>query len=74
MKRYDSVNITGNWLVERYEDVYLCSDVVECIAKLEHLLKHRDGGSHDAYCRSHYDTGLCNCGHDAVAKYFEENK
>ncbi len=42
------------------------------IAKLEHLLKYRDGGSHDADCKTHYDTGRCTCGHDAVVNYFEE--
>ncbi len=53
---------------------YPCEDVVECITKLEHLLKHRDGGSHDADCKSNYYPGICNCGHDAVAKYFEEDQ
>ncbi len=60
-KNYDSIDA----------DVYLCSGVVPYIAELEHLLRERDGGVHDADCKANYGR-QCNCGHDAVTRYFEE--
>ncbi len=39
------------------------------ITKLEHLLKQRDGGGHDADCKWIYNySRQCNCGNDAVVK------
>ncbi len=40
------------------------------IAKLERLLKERDGGAHDADCNMIYGK-RCDCLHDEVVKYFE---
>jgi len=49
-----------------------CENRDKRIAELKNLLRYRDGGTHDADCKIHYDTGRCTCGHDAVNKALGE--